>query len=51
MALKFIDCRTRPAGTVAGEVRMLRSLTGLRHNHFIALLGIPAYDTRVAGSG
>jgi serine/threonine protein kinase len=42
VALKFIDCRTRPASIIAGEVRMLRGLTELRHPHFIPLLGVHA---------
>jgi serine/threonine protein kinase len=41
-ALKFLDCRTRSAAMIAGEVRMLRGLSGLRHPHFIPLLGVHA---------
>jgi serine/threonine protein kinase len=42
VALKFLDARSRPAGVLATEVRVLRALTGLHHPHIIPLLGVHA---------
>jgi serine/threonine protein kinase len=42
VALKFLDCRSRPASLVASEVRILRTLTALEHPHIIPLLGVHA---------
>jgi serine/threonine protein kinase len=42
VALKFMDCRTRSATMIAGEVRILRGLAELRHPNIISLLGVHA---------
>lgn len=42
VALKFLDCRARPANQVSSEVRVLRALTGLQHPNIIPLLGLHA---------
>ncbi len=41
-ALKFLDCRDKPASTVAREVRMMRGLCELRHPRFIRLYDVCA---------
>jgi serine/threonine protein kinase len=40
LALKFIDCRSRPRDLIAAEVRVLRTLSELRHPHIIRLLDV-----------
>jgi serine/threonine protein kinase len=42
VALKFMDCRSKPASVIAGEIRVLRGLGKLRHPHIIELLGVYA---------
>jgi len=42
VALKFLDCRTKPAAIIASEIRVLRGLTDLRHPYIIELLGVYA---------
>jgi serine/threonine protein kinase len=42
VALKFIDCRTRPPSLVRGEIRVLRGLSELRHPSIIQFYGIHA---------
>jgi serine/threonine protein kinase len=46
VALKFIDCRSKPRDLVAAEVRVLRALSELKHPHIIrlnAVLGVSRY--------
>jgi serine/threonine protein kinase len=44
VALKFIDCRAHPASLVAGEVRVLRALSGLRHPHIVQFIGVHSWS-------
>jgi serine/threonine protein kinase len=46
-ALKFLDCRQRSASDVASEIRVLRSLSGLKHPHIIQLHEVHAWDRYV----
>jgi serine/threonine protein kinase len=39
-AFKFFDTRRRPASVIQNEVRVLRSLAGLRHPHIIEFQGV-----------
>jgi serine/threonine protein kinase len=43
-ALKFLDCRNKPASVAAQEIRLLRRLTDLRHPNIIQLFGVGAYS-------
>jgi serine/threonine protein kinase len=40
VALKFVDCRSKPRSILASEVRVLRALSGLRHPNIIGLRGV-----------
>jgi serine/threonine-protein kinase len=42
IALKFIDCRSKPASVIASEIRVLRGLSELRHPHIIEFRGVYA---------
>jgi serine/threonine protein kinase len=42
VALKFMDCRTKSSSMIAGEIRILRGLAGLKHPNFIQLLDVYA---------
>jgi serine/threonine protein kinase len=42
LALKFMDCRSKPPSVIAGEIRVLRGLAELRHPNIIELLGVCA---------
>jgi serine/threonine protein kinase len=42
VALKFLDCRSRPASMISREVRTLRGLSELRHPHIIHLEAVHA---------
>ncbi len=46
-ALKFLDCRQRGASEVASEVRVLRSLSGLKHPNIIQLHEVHAWERYV----
>ena len=43
LAFKFLDCRKLSPATIAGEVKMLRSLTGLNHPHILPLTGVHSW--------
>lgn len=43
LAFKFLDCRKLSPAAIAGEVRLLRSLTGLNHPHIIPLTGVHSW--------
>jgi serine/threonine protein kinase len=40
VALKFIDCHSKPGSVIANEIRMMRSVQELRHLNFIQLYGV-----------
>src|SRR5919108_5445869 len=40
VALKFIDCRSKPRGLVGSEIRVLRALSELKHPNIIGLHGV-----------
>jgi serine/threonine protein kinase len=42
VALKFLDCRSKPAAIIASEIRVFRGLAELRHPHIIELRGVYA---------
>lgn len=42
VALKFISCRAAPASSISNEIRILRSLSELKHPHFIRMNSIHA---------
>jgi serine/threonine-protein kinase len=42
VALKFLDCRTRPRDLISSEIRILRRLSELRHPHIIQLESVLA---------
>lgn len=43
LAFKFLDCRKLSPSMIAGEVKLLRSLTGLNHPHIIPLTGVHSW--------
>ena len=43
LAFKFLDCRKHSPGMIAGEVKLLRSLTGLNHPHILPLVGVHSW--------
>jgi serine/threonine-protein kinase len=47
LALKLLDCRQRPASEVSAEVRVLRTLSGLKHPHIIQLHEVHAWERYV----
>jgi serine/threonine protein kinase len=42
LALKFMDCRSKPPSVIAAEIRVLRGLAELRHPNIIELLAVHA---------
>src|SRR5262249_28816 len=42
VALKFMDCRTKPPSLISNEIRVLRALRELRHPHIIEFHGVHA---------
>jgi serine/threonine protein kinase len=42
VALKFMDCRTKPSGVIAAEIRVLRALRELKHPNIIQLFDVYA---------
>ncbi len=42
LALKFMDCRTKPSGVISSEIRVLRALRELKHPHIIQLFDVYA---------
>jgi serine/threonine protein kinase len=43
LAFKFLDCRKLSPASIAGEVKLLRSLTGLNHPHILPLTGVHSW--------
>jgi serine/threonine-protein kinase len=42
IALKFMDCRSKPPAVISSEIRVLRGLRELRHPNIIELFGVYA---------
>lgn len=42
VALKFMDCRTKPSGVISAEIRVLRALRDLQHPNIIRLFDVYA---------
>jgi serine/threonine-protein kinase len=42
VALKFMDCRTKPSSVISGEIRVLRALRELKHPNIIQLYDVYA---------
>jgi serine/threonine protein kinase len=42
VALKFMDCRTKPSGVISAEIRVLRALRELKHPNIIQLFDVYA---------
>jgi serine/threonine protein kinase len=40
VALKFMDCRTKPSGVIKAEIRVLRALRELKHPNIIQLFDV-----------
>ncbi|NBO92540.1 MAG: serine/threonine protein kinase [Planctomycetia bacterium] len=47
VALKFLDCRKRPASMVSAEIRLLRELSSLKHPNIITLHGVHCWGQYV----